>query len=82
MPTSVQASSSRHLFLKQVGLAGLTSSLPARLAGWSCSAFASVVPSGWPAAVKNRAPLMQNAFYPLPLGALKQRCSAICFAAF
>lgn len=71
MTTGVQRSSSRRLFLKQVGLAGLTSALPARLVGWSCSAFASVVSSGWPAAVKNRAPLMQNAFYPLPLGAVR-----------
>jgi hypothetical protein len=69
--TGIRDSSSRRLFLKRLGLAGVTSALPARLAGWSSSAFASAVPSGWPAAVKNRPPLMQNAFYLLPLGAIR-----------
>jgi uncharacterized protein len=53
---------SRRLFLKQLGLAGLTSALPPRLAGWSSES---------PAAVKNRAPLAQNAFYLLPLSAIR-----------
>jgi uncharacterized protein len=53
---------SRRLFLKQLGLAGLTSALPARLAGWSSES---------PAAMKNRAPLAQNAFYLLPLSAIR-----------
>ena len=70
MSTGIEDSSSRRVFLKQ--LAGLTSALPAgRLAGWSRFAFASAVPSGWPAAVKNRAPLAQNAFYLLPLSAIR-----------
>jgi uncharacterized protein len=60
--TGIRNSSSRRLFLKQLGLAGLTSALPARLAGWSSES---------PAAVKNRAPLAQNAFYLLPLSAIR-----------
>ena len=60
--SGIQNSSSRRLFLKQLGLAGLTSALPARLAGWSSES---------PAAVKNRAPLTQNAFYLLPLSAIR-----------
>jgi uncharacterized protein len=68
---SMTVCSSRRLFLKRLGLAGLMSALPARrLAGWSSSAFASAVPSGWPSAMKNRAPLTQNAFYLLPLTAI------------
>jgi hypothetical protein len=57
-----QDNPSRRLFLKQLGLAGLTSALPARLAGWS---------SDSPAAVKNRTPLARNAFYLLPLSAIR-----------
>jgi uncharacterized protein len=60
--SGIQNSSSRRLFLKQLGLAGLTSALPARLAGWSSES---------PAAMKNRAPLAQNAFYLLPLSAIR-----------
>ncbi len=71
MSSGIQDHFSRRLFLKRLGLAGLTSALPARLAGWSSAAFASSAPPGWPAAVKNRAPLMQNAFYLLPLGAIR-----------
>ncbi len=62
MSTGIRDSSSRRLFLKQLGLAGLTSALPARLAGWSSES---------PATVKNRAPLTQNAFYLLPLSAIR-----------
>ena len=70
--TKIQGSSSRRLFLKQLGLAGVTSALvERRLAGWSSSAFADAAPSSRRAAVKNRAPLMQNAFYLLPLGAVR-----------
>jgi uncharacterized protein len=70
--TGIEDSSSRRLFLKRLGLAGLTSTFPAgRLVGWSSSAFTGAVPSGWPSAVKNRTPLAPNAFYLLPLNAIR-----------
>src|ERR1700744_1220969 len=70
--TGIEDSSSRRLFLKRLGLARLTSAFPAgRLVGLGSSAFPGEVPSGWPSAVKNRAPLAQNAFYLLPLNAIR-----------
>lgn len=60
----------RRRFLKQLGLAGLVSSFPGVL-----SAFANAVPPPSSpvrqAAVKNRTPLAQSKFYPLPLGAVR-----------
>ena len=62
---------SRRQFLKQLGLAGLASSLTPR----NLSASAGIAPLSSPsllsAATKNRAPLAQSAFYPLPLGAVR-----------
>lgn len=60
----------RRRFLKQLGLAGLASSLPARV----LCAFGRATASSSPlllTAVKNRTPLAQSAFYPLPLGAVR-----------
>jgi uncharacterized protein len=51
---------SRRRFLRQLGLAGLASVLPAQS-------------SASRAALKNRAPLAASAFYPLPLGAIHPR---------
>jgi len=71
VPIDLQDGSSRRRFLKQLGLAGMASSLPfGRLwASVNGSAQVSALPSL--AAVKNRAPLMRSAFYPLPLGAVR-----------
>jgi hypothetical protein len=60
----------RRRFLKQLGLAGLASALPA---GVLC-AFGRAAASSSPlllTAVKNRTPLAQSAFYPLPLGGVR-----------
>ena len=60
-------SSSRRRFLKQIGLAGLASSLP--VAGISTATPAAG--SASPGIVRNRAPLAASVFYPLPLGAIR-----------
>jgi len=65
----LQIRSSRRRFLKQVGLAGLASTLPVDKLLASVAAPAVASPSL--AAVKNRAPLARNAFYPLPLGCVR-----------
>jgi hypothetical protein len=63
-----ETSLKRRRFLKQLGFACLASSFPTRLlsalAGRPSSASSQT-------AVKNRAPLAQNAFYPLPLGTVR-----------
>ena len=68
MSSRFQISLRRRQFLKQLGLAGLTSSFPSRLLAAIASTDSSSLPH---AAVKNRAPLAQSAFYPLPLGAVR-----------
>jgi glycosyl hydrolase family 127 (putative beta-L-arabinofuranosidase)/beta-L-arabinofuranosidase (glycosyl hydrolase family 127) len=71
MSSNLRTCSSRRQFLKQLSLAGLASSLPARtlvaFPGAAPSASADILQT----AVKNRAPLAQSAFYPLPLGAVR-----------
>jgi len=71
MSSCLRTCSSRRQFLKQLSLAGLVSSLPAG----TLSAFPGAAPSAsagiLQTAVKNRAPLAQSAFYPLPLGAVR-----------
>ena len=62
----MRTASSRRRFLKQLGIAGLSSTFPAQ----RLSAFAASPDTGnaqWQEAVKNRAPLTPSAFYPLPL---------------
>ncbi len=65
MPHHMHIRSSRRAFLKQLSAAGIVSTLP------PLSAFASTSPTNSPAATKNRAPLAPNAFYLLPLGAVR-----------
>ncbi len=67
MCRSDESLTSRRSFLKQAGAAAIASSLPCgtRLA------FADVNSDALRAAVKNRAPLAQNAFYLLPLGSIR-----------
>ena len=60
--------SSRRRFLKQLGVTGVVSFLPADRLFAFANATASASISR--AALKNRAPLAQSAFYPLPLGAV------------
>ncbi|HEX4782869.1 MAG TPA: beta-L-arabinofuranosidase domain-containing protein [Candidatus Sulfotelmatobacter sp.] len=68
MSSRFQISLKRRRFLKQLGLAGLASSFPFRL----LSALADTPSSAsFRTAVKNRAPLAQSAFYPLPLGVVR-----------
>jgi len=67
----LQGRSSRRQFLKEVSQAGLASALPV---GKLLASLGGAVPrptSRSLAAVKNRAPLASNAFYPLPLGAVR-----------
>ena len=64
-PISGKRSRSRRQFLKQLGAAGFASTLPvSKLLAASSSTTK-------PAAIKNRAPLASNAFYPLPLDTIK-----------
>jgi len=67
MCKSDESLTSRRRFLKQAGATAIASSLPSgtRLA------FADVNSDALRAAVKNRAPLAQNAFYLLPLGSIR-----------
>ncbi len=67
MCRSDESLTSRRRFLKQGGAAAIASSLPysTRLA------FADATSDAPRAAVKNRAPLAQNAFYLLPLGSIR-----------
>jgi hypothetical protein len=65
--------SSRRRFLREVGLAGLASALPVGKMLASVGGAAPLSTSAAVAAVKNRAPLARNAFYPLPLGAVRPR---------
>ena len=67
MCRSDESLTSRRRFLKQAGAAAVASSLSygTRLA------FADATPDVVRAAVKNRAPLAQNAFYLLPLGSIR-----------
>ena len=68
MSSRFQISLKRRQFLKQLGLAGLASSFPSRLLSAIAGTGSSLSSQ---AAVKNRAPLAQSAFYPLPLGAIR-----------
>ena len=67
MCRSDESLTSRRRFLKQAGATAIASSLPSgtRLA------FADVNSDALRAAMKNRAPLAQNAFYLLPLGSIR-----------
>jgi uncharacterized protein len=67
MCKSDESLTSRRRFLKQAGATAIASSLPSgtRLA------FADVNSDALRAAVRNRAPLAQNAFYLLPLGSIR-----------
>ena len=67
MCRSDESLTSRRRFLKQAGAAAIASSLPysTRLD------FADATSDAARAAVKNRAPLAQNAFYLLPLGSIR-----------
>lgn len=71
MSFSLQGRSSRRRFLKEVSLAGLASALPVGKLLVSVGGAAPVSTSRSLAAVKNRAPLASNAFYSLPLGAVR-----------
>lgn len=71
MSFDLQIRSSRRRFLKQVGLAGIASALPVDKLLASVGRAAPAVASPSLAAVKNRAPLARNAFYPLPLGCVR-----------
>ena len=67
MCSSDESLTSRRRFLKQAGAVAVASSLPSgrRLA------FADATSDAARAAIKNRAPLAQNAFYLLPLGSIR-----------
>ncbi len=68
MSSRFQIPLKRRQFLQQLGLAGLALSRPSRL----LSALTGTASSpSFQAAAKNRAPLAQSAFYPLPLGAVR-----------
>src|SRR5271169_6020434 len=67
----LQDRSSRRRFLKEVSLAGLASALPVGRLLASVGGAVSGSTSRSLAAVKNRAPLAANAFYHLPLGAVR-----------
>lgn len=64
-------SSNRREFLKQLGIAGLSSSLSVRALSAATTAIGAS--SAVPTAQKNRAPLAPNAFYLLPLGSIQPR---------
>ena len=59
-------SRNRRQFLQQLGALGLFSTMPAGALRATGSGLTSVQ-----GAVKNRAPLAPNAFYPLPLSTIK-----------
>ncbi|MCU1306321.1 MAG: putative glycosyl hydrolase [Acidobacteriaceae bacterium] len=63
--------SSRRGFLKQLGVAAAASSLPASSFSGFAEGTTSSSMSSMRTALKNRAPLAQSAFYPLPLGAVR-----------
>lgn len=67
----LQGRSSRRQFLKDVSLAGLASALPVGRLLASVGGKVAIPASRSVAPVKNRAPLASNAFYPLPLGAVR-----------
>jgi hypothetical protein len=69
--SDLQDGSSRRRFLKQLGLAGVASSLPFGQLWASVNGSAQVLASPSLVAVKNRAPLMRSAFYLLPLGSVR-----------
>ena len=71
MPSQSRICSSRRRFLKQLTFAGLASSVSADTLSQFTGAALSASTSSLKAAVKNRAPLAQSAFYPLPLGAVR-----------
>jgi uncharacterized protein len=71
MSSCTRTFSSRRRFLKQLSLAGLASSRPARSLWVLAPAARSPSKDGLQAAVKNRAPLVRSAFYPLPLGGIR-----------
>jgi hypothetical protein len=62
---------SRRRFLRQLGFAGVASSLPSKTFFAFASTTVPALASLPQAAMKNRAPLAQNAFYSLPLGAVR-----------
>ncbi len=63
-----RSGSSRRGFLRQLGLVGLGAALPSRsLPGFAEEMAPAALTTS---AVRNRAPLARNAFYPLPLGAI------------
>jgi len=63
--------STRREFLKRLGVVAAASSLPAgSFAGFAAGTTSASISSMRPV-VKNRAPLAQSAFYPLPLGAVR-----------
>jgi uncharacterized protein len=66
LPPSLRIHSSRRRFLQQLGFAGMASSLP--VSAFAASPGQTVSSS---TGVKNRAPLAPNAFYSLPLGAVR-----------
>lgn len=69
-PPHAQARTSRRQFVQRLGLLGLASFSPSRSLLWPGKAwFAS--PPATTTAIKNRAPLFPNAFYRLPLGAIR-----------
>ncbi len=69
MPSIPKVHSSRRRFLKQMALAGLAAAPADRLLALSPPRSATT--PAWAAPLKNRAPLMRNAFYTLPLGAVR-----------
>ena len=71
MSSQSRICSSRRRFLKQLTFAGLASSVSADTLSQFTGAALSASTSSLKAAVKNRAPLTQSAFYPLPLGAVR-----------
>jgi len=71
LPSQSRICSSRRRFLKQLTFAGLASSVSADTLFQFTGAALSASTSSLKAAVKNRAPLAQSAFYPLPLGAVR-----------
>lgn len=69
--THATSYSNRRGFLKRLGVLAAASSLPAgSFAGFAAGAMSASISSMRPV-VKNRAPLAQSAFYPLPLGAVR-----------
>lgn len=71
MSSFLGCSSNRREFLKQLGIAGLASSLPVRTLSAATAAVAAS--SAVSSVQKNHAPLAPNAFYLLPLGSIQPR---------